>query len=161
MTPQQKKTALLPLLHLIACLAMATWWGIYFWQHSPSRELFRLQRPTSRQVARASRKPEVAPRLSYLTGTQVHRALAASRAGVGDLACGLGVLTMLAVGTGVYVRRLDNWLHARTSGQAVALRGQDLSTAAVNANQRERGVLLNVNYIDSATSITSPHQPPG
>lgn len=108
---------------------------------SPSREIFGLHRPTSEQVARASRNSEVTPRLKYLNRSQIDRALAAGRAGFGDLASGMGVLTMLALGTGVYVRRLDNWLHARTSGQAVALRGQDLSTAAVDANQKDRGVL--------------------
>jgi hypothetical protein len=141
MTQQQKKIALLPLVHIIACLVMGAWWGIYFWRHSPSRELFGLHRPTARQVARASRAPEVTPRLEYLNRSQIERALAAGRAGVGDLTCGIGVLTMFAIGTGVYVRRLDNWLHARTSGQAVAFRGQDLSVAAVDANQKDRGVL--------------------
>ena len=43
---------------------------------------------------------------------------------------------------GVYVRRLDTWLGARTSGQAVAFRGQDLTAAALDANEKkQKGIL--------------------
>jgi hypothetical protein len=35
MSQQQKKVHFLPVLHILACLVLATWWGIYFWHHSP------------------------------------------------------------------------------------------------------------------------------
>jgi hypothetical protein len=59
-----------------------------------------------------------------------------------DLTCGLAVLSLLALGTGVYVRRFDTWLNARTSGQAVGFRGQNLTSATLDANaKKQRGVL--------------------
>jgi len=55
---------------------------------------------------------------------------------VGDLAFGGAVLVLIAVGTGVYVRRFEIWLEARSSGEAVALGSTDLSDAALAANEQ-------------------------
>jgi len=139
---QRKRVHLLPFLHVLAMLALAAWWGIYFWHYSPSRELFHLHQPTARQIARADHQSALPPKLDYLHGSQGSRFLLAARAGLGDLACGGCVLLMVALCTGVYVGRLDTWLNARTSGQAVALRGQDLTAATLDANaQPQRGIL--------------------
>lgn len=142
MTQQQKTIHLLPLCHLLLMLVLATWWGAYFWRHSPSRELFRMHRPTQRQAAQATRRTALVPKLDYMQSSQGSRFLLAARAGLGDLAWGGAVLLMVGLCTGVYVRRLDTWLNARTSGQAVAFRGHDLTSATLDANtQTQRGIL--------------------
>jgi len=141
MSEQKKKIHLLPFLHVLAMLAIAVWWGVYFWKHTPSRELFRLHIPTNKQVAKANKHLDLTPRMASLETTQVGRFMFAAKAGVGDVACGLGVLVLFAFATGVYVRRFDTWLSARTSGQAVALRGQDLTAATLSANEKKEGVL--------------------
>jgi hypothetical protein len=142
MTQPQKKIHLLPFLHLIAMLALSVWWGVYFWHHTPSRELFQLKEPTRREVTTVSRHPSLVPKFNYLNGAQGSRFALAARAAVGDLSCGLFVLGLIGLASGVYVRRFDTWLNARTSGQAVAFRGQNLTAAALDANvKKQRGVL--------------------
>ncbi len=142
MSQQQKTIHLLPLCHLLIMIALATWWGIYFWRHSPSRELFHLHEPTPRQEAQAARRTALVPKLDYMQSSQGSRFLLAARAGIGDLAWGGIVFVLVGICTGVYVRRLDTWLNARTSGQAVAFRGHDLTAATLDANtQPQRGIL--------------------
>jgi hypothetical protein len=34
MSEQKKKIHLLPFLHVLAMLAIAVWWGAYFWHHT-------------------------------------------------------------------------------------------------------------------------------
>jgi hypothetical protein len=46
----------------------------------------------------------------------------AIRAGVADVVLGLSVLLPVGIATGVYVKQLDNWLHAPSSGDPVAFR---------------------------------------
>jgi hypothetical protein len=140
---QERKTIhILPLCHIVIMLAITTWWGIYFWRHSPSRELFHMHEPTPRQAAQAARHTDLVPKLNFMHSSQGSRFLMAARAGIGDLAWGGAVFLLVALGTGVYVRRLDTWLNARTSGQAVAFRGHDLTSATLDANtQQQRGIL--------------------
>lgn len=141
MTQNPQKIRPLLVLHLLAMLALAVWWGAYFWRHTPSRQLFRLSEPTTRQTTTAARRPALMPKTAYLTTSQTTRMAVALRAATGDLIFGSFVLAMVGIASGVYVRRLDNFLGARTSGQAVAFRGQDLTAAALDANQKIRGVL--------------------
>jgi hypothetical protein len=142
MNNERRKLTALPLLHLFAMIAIGIWWGLYFWDHTPARDVFRLHRPTPTQVSRAGQRSALTPRFDYLQNSQAQRFLGAARAGAGDVLFGLGVLALLMLGTGIYVRRIDNWLRARTSGDAVALRGTDLASATVAANtQKSRGVL--------------------
>ena len=142
MTQQQKTIHLLPVCHILVMFAMATWWGIYFWRHSPSRELFHMHEPTPRQAAQAARHTALVPKLAFMHSSQGSRLLLATRAGLGDLAWGGAVLIMVGLCTGVYVKRFDTWLNARTSGQAVAFRGHDLTAATLDANaQPHRGIL--------------------
>jgi hypothetical protein len=138
---QQKTIHILPLCHVLVMLVLATWWGTYFWRHSPSRELFHLHEPTPRQAAQAAHTALV-PKLDFMYISQGSRFLMAARAGIGDLAWGGAVLLLVGLCTGVYVRRFDTWLNARTSGQAVAFRGHDLTAATLDANtQQQRGIL--------------------
>ncbi len=138
MSQTNKKTRFLPFLHLLAMLTLAAWWAAYFWIHSPARDIFRLDRP---MPEREFRDPGLVPRFRNI-GSQSNRVGMAIRASLGDITCGATVLLLFGSASGVYVRRLDTWLGARTSGQAVAFRGQDLTAAALDANEeQQRGVL--------------------
>ena len=60
-----------------------------------------------------------------------------------DLVGGLGVLLLLALGTGIYVRRFEVWLEAHQAGEAAAIRGVGLDQAALGANKdRKKGATL-------------------
>jgi hypothetical protein len=142
MSQQQKKFHLLPFLHIAIILCIATWWGAFFWQHSPSRTILRTYRPSPKQESRVTKQLNFDAQLAFKSSKQIERVVVAARAGLADLSCGLGVLVLFAVGTGVYVRRFDTWLNARSSGQAVEFRGQDLTTAALDANvKKQRGII--------------------
>lgn len=142
MTEQRKRVHLLPLLHLLCMLGLAVWWGAYFWQESPSRWLLQHREFTAARPPRTHRPDSFLPDLGHTLNEHSKRLVLATRAGLADLACGLGVLFLVGVGSGVYVRRIDTWLGARASGHAVAFRGQDLTTDALNANQEQaRGIL--------------------
>jgi len=141
MNNERRKLTALPLLHLFAMIAIGIWWGSISGSHSGSGR-FPPPPPTPAQVSRAGQRSALTPRFDYLQNSQAQRFLGAARAGAGDVLFGLGVLALLMLGTGIYVRRIDNWLRARTSGDAVALRGNDLASATVAANtQKSRGVL--------------------
>ncbi len=142
MSRERKTIHILPLCHILVMLAIATWWGIYFWRHSPSRELFHMHEPTPGQAAQAARDTALVPKLDFMYSSQGSRFLTAVRARIGDLTWGGAVLILVGLCTGVYVRRFDTWLNARTSGQAVAFRGHDLTAATLDANtQQHRGIL--------------------
>jgi hypothetical protein len=129
MTEQRRKVHLLPLLHLLCMLGLAVWWGAYFWQESPSRWLLQHREPTLAKSQHTRHPDSFMPDLGH-------------RLNIADLACGLGVLFLVGLGSGVYVRRIDTWLGARASGHAVAFRGQDLTADALDANKEEsRGIL--------------------
>jgi hypothetical protein len=85
---QQKTIRILPLCHILVMLAIATWWGIYIWRHSPSRELFHLHEPTPRQAAQAARHTTLVPNLDFMYSSQGSRFPMAARADIGDLAWG-------------------------------------------------------------------------
>ncbi len=142
MSRERKTIHILPLCHILVMLVIATWWGTYFWWQSPSRELFHLHETTPRQPAQAARHTALVPKLDFMYSSQGSRFFMAARAGIGDLAWGGAVLLLVGLCTGVYVRRFDTWLNARTSGQAVAFRGHDLTAATLDANtQQQRGIL--------------------
>jgi hypothetical protein len=69
------------------------------------------------------------------------KAARAFELGLADFLCGLVTLTTLGLGSRVYVRRLQIWLDARSSGQAMSFGGTDLSAATLAANDDQRGVL--------------------
>ena len=141
MSERPKKVRLLPLLHLLCMIALAIWWGAYFWQESPSRWLLQRHEPARREALQ-SRSGFHVPDFGARLHRQSERLMLATRAGIGDLACGLTVLVLVGIGSGVYVRRIDTWLGARASGHAVAFRGQDLGADALDANKDEPGGIL-------------------
>jgi hypothetical protein len=142
MSEQRKKVHILPLLHLLCMLGLAAWWGAYFWQESPSRWLLQHRAPNLPKPEHTPRADSFLPDLGHRLNEQSKRILLATRAGIADIACGLGVLFIVGLGSGVYVRRVDTWLGARASGHAVAFRGHDLTADALDANKEEsRGIL--------------------
>ncbi len=138
MTGQQRPIHLLPNLHLLGMLALGVWWGIFFWQESPARVVLTRPLPEEALATRGPWPGSVAAEAGRL-GTRLSIAVRASAA---DVLIGLSVLLLFGISSGVQVRRLDNWMHARSSGDAVAFRGQDLTSATIAANKKEqRGIL--------------------
>lgn len=134
-TPQRKKMHFLSLLHVLAVLALICWWGAFFWQHTPARAL--LHRVTTNPHTHAVAIRRMTHILEWKVGAIEHGLDAA----LGDIVFGLITIAQLAIGTGVYVRRLEIWLQARSSGQAVALGTTDLPDAALAANAEKEGLL--------------------
>lgn len=137
-TQQAKPLHLLPALHLIVVVTIGIWWGVFFWHHSPVREVLA---DGPRPAAQADRRGGTDP-LASTSSLSGGKLLVAVRVAGPDLILGLSVLLLFGVASGVHVRRIDNWLHARVSGDAVALRGRDLTAATIDANKKEqRGIL--------------------
>jgi hypothetical protein len=124
-----KRIRPLATLHLLAVLTVGLWWTIYFWQHTPARGA-----STARSAASTRAVKEV-PDAIDLPLDGVERAL---RLAAGDIAFGAIALVLLGVGTGAYVRRVEIWLEARTSGQAVAFGADGLEGKALLANSESR-----------------------
>ena len=96
-------------------LALAVAWACYCWRESP------LRLPGAGKVARGS-----------VVGLE--RALNILSGSIGDLLLGFVTLLLFAIGTGIYVRRFQVWLDARSSGEAVAYGSADLKDRALAAN---------------------------
>ncbi len=62
----------------------------------------------------------------------------AVRSGTADAALGPSLLLLFRLASGVQVKRLDNWLHARSSGDAAVFRGQNLAAANIAADRTSR-----------------------
>jgi hypothetical protein len=112
-------------LHIVAMLGIVLWWALWFWQHTPARQVW-----AESPARRGSRVGDPFPGLER---SMDKLALCLRLAGA-DLAFGATTLLLFAIGSGVYVRRLEIWLGARTSGQAVALGTGDLEGQALAAN---------------------------
>jgi hypothetical protein len=106
----------LALLHLLAMCVLAVGWAVYCWQ--------------------ASRPALVAAGAPGGLEASLDRVLAVVDRATSDLFVGLCTLSLFAVGTGIYVRRFQVWMDARTAGEAVAYGGADLKDRAMAANAR-------------------------
>ncbi len=136
---QRRKVHILSLLHICVVFGLASWWGVFLWRHSPARDVFRLHRPRPAHVVRAQGRT-VPGQVEALAAAQAGRVVTATKVVVADVTYGLAVLVLFAVGSGVYVRRFEIWLQARSSGEAMSFRGDDLTDAALAANaMRRRG----------------------
>jgi hypothetical protein len=125
-------------LHLLAILTIALWWGEYFWRHTPSRVILRESQP--------GRGGPVTARLEsprdWRNAQTVIRWGIAARLALGDIACGSGVLLLVGLSAGSYARRIDTWLDARGSGQAIGWRARQLAAATLDANtKKQQGIL--------------------
>lgn len=128
MTNAQKKWKPLSTLHLILMLAIAGWWAVYFANHTPAGAAFSAK----------SAKSDTSHGRSINLDIPVDAADAALRVALPDLALGALTLLLFAVGTRGYVTRLETWLWARTSGQAVSLGGRGLEDEVLSANSSRR-----------------------
>lgn len=137
MSTDRKKTHPLSVLHLIAMVALLAWWSIYFWHHSPSRALLHGHRSPRHEAGTLSGALERSAGAAFADATA--RASTAVRTALVDVAGGLFVLTAFAIGTGIYLRRFEIWLQARSSGDAMSLAGTGLSDKALAANATRRG----------------------
>ena len=121
------------ILHMLGCLAMASWFAWFAWEQHPARVAFRAQ------LANHPRRGM--PVQAMPEGLRVRLALV--RAVLPDVIGGLGVVALFALGTGIYARRFEIWLEVHRAGEAAALRGLGLDRAALGANKdRKRGATL-------------------
>jgi len=123
MTAPPTKIRMVRLVHALLVLAILSWWTAYFWRHSPARQVYIIA------VGRLDR-PDPVERME----NRVDAARAAIAVSLADVAFGVLVIVSFAVGTGVYARRFETWLHFRISGQAVSLQGTGLEAQALRAN---------------------------
>jgi hypothetical protein len=105
----------LPLLHMMAMFGLALGWLYYCWRETSLRY--------------------TGPKL----GLDLDQAVDLLTRSLGDFLLGLCTVLLFALGTGIYVRRVQVWLDARSSGQAVAYGSADLKDQALAANDLERG----------------------
>jgi hypothetical protein len=112
----------LAVMHILVIVAIAGWWIRYFWDHTPAREVYALH------TARSHRSTPTSPSFDP--------AFAALRVAIGDVAFGLMMVGLLAFGTRPFVTRVQVWLDARTSGEAVSYGATDLETQTLTANAK-------------------------
>jgi hypothetical protein len=119
--PSPTETRPLLLLHTLAIFGLAGLWVAYCWEKMSLH--FQLDRPSPGDFL------------------GLDRVLAAGSAALGDVFLGLCAVFIFAIGTGLYVRRAQVWIDARSSGEAVAYGGANLkdSALAANADEPRRG----------------------
>ena len=124
------------ILHVLACLGLACGFASYAWHFHPIR---RALHPQARHMSVARRPNPGLPGFQR----ELSRRLDLVQAVLPDVLGGLGVILLLALGTGVYARRFEVWLEAHQSGEAAAIRGVGLDRAALGANKdRKKGAVL-------------------
>lgn len=125
-------------LHALACLALACWFGLYVWRNHPVRKAFETRGTVRVPAARSLRNPTGAFLPPDLAGR-----VALLQAALPDVLGGLVVLVLVSLGTGVYVWQFEVWLEAHLAGEAASLRGVGLDQAALGANKdRKKGAVL-------------------
>jgi hypothetical protein len=149
----------LTVIHMLAMFAVLTWWSVYFWRHAPAREILQ-QHSASVGVARGAAArgtripgtlrgrggpgqsrdafPGIGRAATQTLREATDRAAAAVQTSMADIAGGVVVLLVFAIGSGIYVRRIEIWLQARSSGDAMDLAGSGLGDRALAANAGRR-----------------------
>ena len=149
----------LTVIHMLAMFAVLTWWSVYFWRHAPAREILQQRSapgggargaaarwsripgtPRGRRDPGPSRDsfPGVGRAVTQTLTEATDRAAAAVQTSMVDVAGGVVVLLVFAIGSGIYVRRIEIWLQARSSGDAMDLAGSGLGDRALAANAGRR-----------------------
>jgi hypothetical protein len=131
-TARSKRMHPLSVLHVIAMAGLLVWWSAYFWRHTPARDV--IESAARATETRQGLRGRVIERAKAGLGRKTRIAGAAITLALADVAGGVAVLILFAVGTGIYVRRLEIWLQARSSGDGVALAGSGLADKALAAN---------------------------
>jgi hypothetical protein len=112
---------LLPALHILCIAGLASGWVYYCASFLPKGVLAKLVNSRTRDIVIAR---YVQPLLN-------------------DVLLGSVTLAVFALGTGLFVHRLQVWIEGRGSGQAIALRGANLHDQAIAANPttvKDRGL---------------------
>ena len=117
---------------VIGIAALLIWWSIYFWHHTPARQL--LERGEGAPAAHQRRAVSASDQAAGEFGRRARNAVSALALAAADVAAGLVVISLFAVGTGIYVRRFEVWLQARRSGEAMTFAGTGLDDKALAAN---------------------------
>ncbi len=141
---QTKATHPLSALHIIGVLALLGWWTAWAWTHHPVREAMRAQAAAASRRA-AKEVPKKAGKItpSFSVGQGMEEKAKLLKAAAPDFIAGFGVILLFAIGSGVYITRIEVWLQARSAGEAVALRGIGLEESALGANaDRKKGAAL-------------------
>lgn len=133
MSTQQRRPHLLSIVHVLAVAGLVVWWSVYFWRHTPARDLLRQTDPPAAARHR-KRDATLEDRAAGEFGVRARHAASALAVAAADLASGLVVLTLFALATGIYVRRFEIWLHARASGETMTFAGTDLDDKALAEN---------------------------
>jgi hypothetical protein len=138
MTSQSKRMHPLSALHVVAIAGLVVWWSLYFWHHTPARDLLRDDStPTRAQHGRPDHGSlEGKATVAFDAGAR--RASTAVSVALADVAAGVLVLLLFAVGTGIYVRRVEIWLQARSSGETMSFAGNGLDDKTLAANPSGR-----------------------
>jgi hypothetical protein len=132
MANERRRLRFPTILQMLLVSALITLWVVFLLQQTKLRMTneaparthgFRASQPTEQLVANAAR-----------AGRFV-RALA------GDVLFGFGTIALLWMGSRPFVRRVETWLEARGSGEAMSLGGTDLTAQAIAANADRGGVL--------------------
>jgi hypothetical protein len=125
----------LAILHIFAIGGLLVWWSLYFWRHTPARDLLaRKENAAAAHGRRGSGDALGDPGASDL-GRRAREASAAVALAVPDVLGGLVVLSLFAVATGIYVRRFEVWLQARGSGETMTFAGTGLDDKVLAANK--------------------------
>jgi hypothetical protein len=115
--PQPEHRPLL-VLHTLLVLLLAAGWIYYCWTRFSS---------PLRAVLERAHGPRVFDLVARI-----------AEAAAGDFLLGFCTLLLFAVGTGLYVRRLQIWIDARSAGDAVAYGSAHLKDQALAANARRK-----------------------
>jgi hypothetical protein len=156
-----KRAHPLTVIHVVAMFGILMWWSVYFWRHAPAREMLQARAELGavshsppggrggRQLGTPGRWrgparrrgdfPGIGLAATQSLGDTTRRAIAVVQTSMPDVAGGFVVLLIFALGTGIYVRRLEIWLQARGSGDAMDLAGAGLGDRALAANAGRRG----------------------
>jgi hypothetical protein len=125
-------------LHVVAIAGLLVWWSLYFWHHTPARNLLRDGSTTTRAQYGRPDHGSLEGKATIAFDAVARRASTAVSVALADVAAGVLVLLFFAVGTGIYVRRLEIWLQARSSGETMSFAGNGLDDKTLAANPSGR-----------------------
>ncbi len=135
MSAQRSPMHALAVLHVFAMAGLLVWWSLYFWQHTPTRELLAGHREMPSAHRRHTTGAALTDGAAGELGRRARDAAEALALIAPDVLGGLFVLSLFAVATGIYVRRFEVWLRARGSGETMTFAGTGLDDRALAANK--------------------------
>ena len=135
MSPQRSPMYALEVLHVFAMAGLLVWWSLYFWQHTPARELLARHPETPSTHRRHTAGAALTDGAAGELGRRARDTAEVLPLTAPDVLGGLFVLSLFAVATGIYVRRFEVWLRARGSGETMTFAGTGLDDRTLAANK--------------------------